>query len=44
MADLDPRQAELSERSHWDFSDLRALYVNCTLKRSPATSKYARPR
>jgi hypothetical protein len=38
MADLDPGQPELSERSHWDFSDLRALYVNCTLKRSPAAS------
>src|SRR5581483_3224476 len=22
----------------WDFSDLRALYVNCTLKRSPEVS------
>jgi multimeric flavodoxin WrbA len=24
--------------SQWDFSDLRALYVNCTLKRSPEPS------
>jgi len=38
MADLDARQAELCERSPWDFSDLRALYINCTLKRSPAAS------
>lgn len=22
----------------WDYSDLTALYVNCTLKRSPETS------
>src|SRR6478672_4155208 len=22
----------------WDFSDLRALYINCTLKRSPEVS------
>jgi multimeric flavodoxin WrbA len=22
----------------WDFSDLRAVHVNCTLKRSPAVS------
>jgi hypothetical protein len=37
MSDLDQRQAELSEASRWDFSDLRVLYINCTLKRSPAT-------
>ena len=24
--------------SRWDFSDLRAVYINCTLKRSPAVS------
>jgi hypothetical protein len=24
--------------SDWDFSDLRAVYVNCTLKRSPEVS------
>ena len=23
----------------WDFSDLRALFINCTLKRSPELSK-----
>ena len=22
----------------WDFSDLKAIYINCTLKRSPAIS------
>jgi hypothetical protein len=22
----------------WDFSDLRAVYINCTLKRSPDAS------
>ena len=22
----------------WDFSDLRALFINCTLKRSPEVS------
>lgn len=26
------------EESRWDFSDLRALYINCTLKRSPEIS------
>jgi multimeric flavodoxin WrbA len=35
---LDARQAELCESSSWDFSDLRAIYINCTLKRSPAVS------
>ena len=36
--ELDPRQEELCEQVRWDFSDLRALYVNCTLKRSPEAS------
>jgi len=35
---LDARQEELCSASRWDFSDLRALYVNCTLKRSPEVS------
>ena len=35
---LDDRQAELSKESRWDFSDLRALFLNCTLKRSPEVS------
>ncbi len=38
MTTLTPRQNELCDESRWDFSDLRALYVNCTLKRSPSTS------
>jgi len=29
---------ELCQNSRWDFSDLRALYINCTLKRSPEVS------
>jgi multimeric flavodoxin WrbA len=36
--DLDPKQEALCEQSRWDFSDLRALFVNCTLKRSPEVS------
>ncbi len=28
-------QEELCSTSRWDFSDLKALYVNCTLKPSP---------
>src|ERR1700722_13106591 len=35
---LDARQEDLAARSQWDFSDLRALYINCTLKRSPEVS------
>jgi multimeric flavodoxin WrbA len=35
---LNARQEQLSQRSGSDFSDLRAVYINCTLKRSPALS------
>ena len=38
MTALTPKQEELCATSRWDFSDLRAVYVNCTLKRSPAPS------
>jgi multimeric flavodoxin WrbA len=35
---LDPRQEALCSESTTDYSDLRALFLNCTLKPSPATS------
>lgn len=35
---LTPRQQQLNQDSTTDFSDLRALFVSCTLKRSPAVS------
>ncbi len=35
---LNEYQQELCTTSTWDFTDLRALYVNCTLKPSPALS------
>ncbi|MFC2081803.1 flavodoxin family protein [Candidatus Bipolaricaulota bacterium] len=35
---LDPRQRELCDTSRWDFTDLRALFLNCTLKKSPEIS------
>jgi multimeric flavodoxin WrbA len=38
MDRLSAAQEQLCEESRWDFSDLRALYVNCTLKRSPEIS------
>ena len=38
MTELTPPQAELCARSTTDYSDLRALFINCTLKRSPEVS------
>ena len=35
---LDERQEALCAESRWDFTGLRALFLNCTLKRSPAQS------
>jgi hypothetical protein len=32
---LNERQEKLCETSRWDYSDLRATYLNCTLSRSP---------
>ncbi len=38
MTVLTPKQEELCQQNRWDFSDLRALFINCTLKRSPELS------
>jgi len=38
MDHLSSMQEQLCEESQWDFSDLRALFINCTLKRSPEVS------
>ena len=38
MTILTPMQEQLCAESRWDFSDLRAVYINCTLKRSPEIS------
>jgi multimeric flavodoxin WrbA len=35
---LNAMQEELCQQSRWDFSDLQALFVNCTLKKSPEIS------
>jgi len=35
---LDDRQQQLCSSSTWDFSDLRAVFINCTLKPSPQVS------
>jgi multimeric flavodoxin WrbA len=38
MATLNAQQTEMCETSQWDFSSLKALFINCTLKRSPERS------
>ncbi len=35
---LNERQMKMIETSETDYSDLRALFINCTLKRSPEVS------
>ncbi|MFP4458952.1 MAG: flavodoxin family protein [Candidatus Zixiibacteriota bacterium] len=35
---LSKKQIELCEESRWDFSDLKAVVINCTLKKSPRQS------
>lgn len=35
---LNEKQAALCEQDKWDFSDLKALFLNCTLKKSPEMS------
>ncbi len=34
----DERDEALCTSSRWDFSDLKAMFINCTLKKSPAVS------
>ncbi|HEX4467064.1 MAG TPA: flavodoxin family protein [Solirubrobacteraceae bacterium] len=38
---FEERNEQLCSTSRWDFSDLRALFVNCTLKRTPEISNTA---
>ncbi len=35
---LNEKQQEMCQSSSWDFSELRALFFNCTLKKSPQQS------
>ncbi len=35
---LNEKQETLCSESKWDFSDLRAIFLNCTLKKSPELS------
>lgn len=38
MVTLNPHQQSLNKQEKWDFSDLCAVFLNCTLKKSPKTS------
>jgi multimeric flavodoxin WrbA len=38
MVELNDIEEQLCSTSRWDFSALRAVYINCTLKRSPERS------
>ena len=38
MPGLTEKDEQLCAESRWDFSDLSAIYINCTLKRSPELS------
>ncbi len=35
---LNEKQLKMCSESKWDFSDLKALFLNCTLKKSPELS------
>ena len=35
---LNEQQKRMCSESTWDFSDLKALFLNCTLKKSPELS------
>lgn len=35
---LNEKQTKMCDESRWDFSDLKALFLNCTLKRTPEKS------
>ncbi len=36
--ELNEQQLEWCATSQWDFSDLNALFLNCTMKRTPEMS------
>ena len=38
MAELSKKQLDMCENHSWDFAELKALFLNCTLKRSPEAS------
>lgn len=38
MTELSDRQELLNTQSQWDFSGLKAVFLHCTLKRTPEVS------
>jgi multimeric flavodoxin WrbA len=38
MVELNTKQEELCQQKEWDFSQIKALFLNCTLKKSPELS------
>jgi hypothetical protein len=38
LMQLSDRQEQMCSESKWDFSDLKAVFLNCTLKKSPELS------
>ena len=36
--ELSEKQEQMCSESKWDFSDLKAMFLNCTLKKSPELS------
>ena len=36
--ELNEKQRAMIDSSRWDFSDLKACFLNCTLKKSPELS------
>lgn len=38
---LNKKQEEMCTNSKWDFSNLKAIFLNCTLKKSPEKSHTA---
>ena len=40
---LNEQQERWCAESRWDFSDLTALFLNCTLKRSPERAEENKP-
>ncbi|MGI9553436.1 MAG: flavodoxin family protein, partial [Thermodesulfobacteriota bacterium] len=38
MAELNEKQLKMCEESTTDYTDLKAIFLNCTLKKSPELS------
>lgn len=38
MSEMNKKQESLCSSNQWNFSDINALFLNCTLKKSPTQS------